>query len=166
MNGDLRRHPRAPIHLQPSFPSSLSSPASHSSPETCTQSQAAPQASSDQSPRASPRQSWISFSFLKTYLHFCLCIVVLDVRLPAGLSVLKCLCLRLVETVAHQGTGLHFNMCPSEVGDFHQIVMPMSKIPYFMDSDLGEHGLSYILLKSPPNRQLHLSVEFLLVWVK
>lgn len=43
-----------------------------------------------------------------------------------------------------------FNTCPLEVGDFHQIVKPMSKIPYFKDSDLGEHGMSYILLKSPP----------------
>lgn len=43
----------------------------------------------------------------------------------------------MVETVAHQRTVFHFNMGPLKVGDFHQIVMPMSKMSYFMDSNLG-----------------------------
>lgn len=56
---------------------------------------------------------------------------------------LQCLWLRLAETLAHEGTDLPFPTGPLEVGDCHQIEMPMSKMSYFMDSDLGEHGLLY-----------------------
>lgn len=67
--------------------------------------------------------------------------MVLLVRLVATLSVPRCSWMRLGETVAHQGIDFHFNMGYLEIGDFHQIVMPMSKMSYFMDSDLGEDGL-------------------------
>lgn len=47
----------------------------------------------------------------------------------------------MVEPVAHQRTGFHFNMGPLEVGEFHQIVMQCQKMSYFMDSNSGEGGL-------------------------
>lgn len=40
---------------------------------------------------------------------------------------LICAKVLLVETVAHQRTGFHFNMGPLAVGDFHQAVRLLSK---------------------------------------
>lgn len=71
----------------------------------------------------------------------------------------------IVETVAHQRTVFHFNIGPLEVGDFHQIVMLMSKMSYFMDSNLGGRWFIITLKSLPSSWLLNLNVELLWVWV-